>query len=88
MDLHWDGDTFVDAQGQDVSAGFVHGAVLTLPPLVHLYISGCEAAEGFTTSALFPGAVVPLFDQSPRIQCGGRNEEEHKDFTLERAAAP
>lgn len=30
MDLHWDGDTFVDAEGHDVSSGFVHGAVLTL----------------------------------------------------------
>ena len=88
MDLHWDGAAFVDAEGHDVSSGFVHGSVLTLSPLVHLRISGCEAVQGFTTSALFPGAVVPLFDQAPLIRCGLRNEDEQTDFTLERDASP
>jgi hypothetical protein len=88
MDLHWDGDTFVDAEGHDVSSGFVHGSVLTLRPLVHLYISGCEAVQGLTISALFPGAVVPVFNQAPLIRCGLKNEDEFKDFTLERDASP
>jgi hypothetical protein len=87
-DLHWDGDTFVDAEGHDVSSGLVHGSVLTLRPLVHLYISGCEAIQGFTTSALFPGAVIPVFNQAPLIRCGLKNEDEFKDFTLERDSSP
>ncbi len=85
VELRWSGTSFVDEAGKDWAQDFSKNPVIAVSQLAHLYLSGCEPIEGFTDSPLLPGAVVPRFDQSPLLQCGGHAEEEFTLIKLERA---
>lgn len=83
--LNWDGATFRGASGEEVVGYQADLGKIKVDPLSHLYISRCETNDGFVESASAPGAFVPLFDKSPVLTCGGSNEEDHYDITVEKS---
>jgi hypothetical protein len=85
VDLRWLGTSFADSSGKELSSDQFKDFKLQVTPLSHLYVSGCEPVQGFMSSQYFPGAVVPIFNQSPQLRCSGSNEDEFTDITVERA---
>ncbi len=50
---------------------------IQLGRLDRLYVTSCRAVRGFSTSdANMPGALIPQFQQQPRLECSGRGEND------------
>ncbi|MFZ1428591.1 MAG: hypothetical protein WAS21_17695 [Geminicoccaceae bacterium] len=80
--LDWDGHSFGEEFEEVFDRSREEGPVIKVSRLDQLYVSGCEPLEGFTTSALLPGALLPIFELSPVLRCGGNNEDDFEDIRI------
>ena len=79
-ELRWDGHSFVSGKANGLTVGVSANAsnepAIKISPLSHLYVAGCEIVQGFATSPDFPGAVIPVFAESPILECPGPREDD------------
>lgn len=73
--LDWTDGAFKD--GREIVDGKIKVGRLS-----HIYVSGCEAAAGFSMSPYFPGAIIPLFNLDTKLDCGGGEHDNGMEVTL------
>ena len=72
----WEEYAGVEREGDGVVA-------IQLGRLDRLYVTSCAPVSGFSTSdAQMPGALIPHFQQQPRLECSGRGED-HPPVTIQ-----
>jgi hypothetical protein len=87
IELSWSEGAFFSSDGSKLPETTFDGSKLRLPPMSHLYVSGCNPIQGFARSDMLPGALMPDFAKSPRLQCGASGEDNPIpmiDVTLDR----